>query len=123
MAPAGEGDAAAGGGLASGVFDQVPKDTAEKLGMAADVIDAHPAALQLRYLQTLVEISAEKASTTIFPVPIDLLRLFLEPRAAAHAPPSRPPPSQVGPGAPQLAPQAPQRPLPPRTPPFGDENG
>ncbi|HYZ90007.1 MAG TPA: slipin family protein, partial [Myxococcales bacterium] len=38
---------------------------AEKLGMAADVIDAHPAALQLRYLQTLVEISAEKASTTI----------------------------------------------------------
>ena len=93
---------------------------AEKLGMAADVIDAHPAALQLRYLQTLVEISAEKASTTIFPVPIDLLRLFLEPRAAAHAPPSRPPPSQVGPGAPQLAPQ---RPLPPRTPPQGDQNG
>ena len=96
---------------------------AEKLGMAADVIDAHPAALQLRYLQTLVEISAEKASTTIFPVPIDLLRLFLEPRAAAHASPSRPPPSQVGPGAPQLAPQAPQRPLPPRTPPQGDQNG
>ena len=46
---------------------------AEKLGMAADVIHAHPTALQLRYLQTLVEISAEKASTTIFPVPIDLL--------------------------------------------------
>jgi hypothetical protein len=90
--------------------------------MAADVIDAHPAALQLRYLQTLVEISAEKASTTIFPVPIDLLRLFLEPRAAAHASASRPPP-QVGPGAPQLSPQAPQRPLPPRTPPHGDQNG
>jgi regulator of protease activity HflC (stomatin/prohibitin superfamily) len=50
---------------------------AEKLGMAADVIDAHPAALQLRYLQTLVEISAEKASTTIFPVPIDLINAFL----------------------------------------------
>jgi regulator of protease activity HflC (stomatin/prohibitin superfamily) len=50
---------------------------AEKLGMAADVIDAHPAALQLRYLQTLVEISAEKASTTIFPVPIDLIATFL----------------------------------------------
>jgi regulator of protease activity HflC (stomatin/prohibitin superfamily) len=46
---------------------------AEKLGMAADVIHAHPTALQLRYLQTLVEISAEKASTTIFPVPIDLI--------------------------------------------------
>jgi regulator of protease activity HflC (stomatin/prohibitin superfamily) len=50
---------------------------AEKLGMAADVIDAHPAALQLRYLQTLVEISAEKASTTIFPVPIDLIASFM----------------------------------------------
>ncbi len=50
---------------------------AEKLGMAADVIDAHPAALQLRYLQTLVEISAEKNSTTIFPVPIDLIASFL----------------------------------------------
>jgi regulator of protease activity HflC (stomatin/prohibitin superfamily) len=68
---------------------------AEKLGMAADVIDAHPAALQLRYLQTLVEISAEKASTTIFPVPIDLISTFLgagrtqplQQRPAAPAPP------------------------------------
>jgi len=51
---------------------------AEKLGMAADVIAAHPTALQLRYLQTLVEISAEKASTTIFPVPIDLLTPILK---------------------------------------------
>ena len=51
---------------------------AEKLGMAADVIDSHPAALQLRYLQTLVEISAEKASTTIFPVPIDLIASFMK---------------------------------------------
>jgi len=50
---------------------------AEKLGMAADVIQAHPSALQLRYLQTLVEISAEKASTTIFPVPIDLITAFM----------------------------------------------
>jgi hypothetical protein len=46
--------------------------------MAADVIDSHPAALQLRYLQTLVEISAEKASTTIFPVPIDLIASFMK---------------------------------------------
>ena len=51
---------------------------AEKLGMAADVIHAHPTALQLRYLQTLVEISAEKNSTTIFPVPIDLIKHFLD---------------------------------------------
>ena len=62
---------------------------AEKLGMAADVIDAHPAALQLRYLQTLVEISAEKASTTIFPVPIDLIASFMKaqlPRERLEAP-------------------------------------
>ena len=95
---------------------------AEKLGMAADVIDAHPAALQLRYLQTLVEISAEKASTTIFPVPIDLLQTFLD-RGGPRAPPPRAP-AQVGPPAtPQLHPQAPQRPLPPRSPPQGDQNG
>jgi hypothetical protein len=95
---------------------------AEKLGMAADVIDAHPAALQLRYLQTLVEISAEKASTTIFPVPIDLLQTFLNHRAPREPPPRAP--AQVGPPAtPQLHPQAPQRPLPPRTPPQGDQNG
>ena len=51
---------------------------AEKLGMAADVIDAHPAALQLRYLQTLVEISSDKSNTTIFPLPIELLTPFLK---------------------------------------------
>jgi hypothetical protein len=34
--------------------------------------------LQLRYLQTLTEIAAEKNSTTIFPVPIDLIKMFLE---------------------------------------------
>ncbi len=64
---------------------------AEKLGMAADVIDAHPAALQLRFLQTLVEVSAEKASTIVFPVPIDMLSSFLkraaEPPGALPRPP------------------------------------
>ena len=49
---------------------------AEKLSMAADIIAKHPAALQLRYLQTLVEISAEKNSTTLFPIPIDILSFF-----------------------------------------------
>jgi regulator of protease activity HflC (stomatin/prohibitin superfamily) len=78
-------------------------EAAEKLGMAADVIDAHPAALQLRYLQTLVEISAEKNSTTIFPVPIDLIRAFLDrspatlPAAAPLARPPAPPAAPVGP--------------------------
>ncbi|HEY7533863.1 MAG TPA: slipin family protein [Nitrospiraceae bacterium] len=51
---------------------------AQKLAEAADVISQNPAALQLRYLQTLVEISAEKNSTTIFPIPIDTIAPFLK---------------------------------------------
>jgi regulator of protease activity HflC (stomatin/prohibitin superfamily) len=51
---------------------------AEKLGQAADIIARSPGALQLRYLQTLVEISTEKTSTIMFPLPIDLFRPFLE---------------------------------------------
>jgi regulator of protease activity HflC (stomatin/prohibitin superfamily) len=47
---------------------------AEKLGMAAEVLQKQPAAIQLRYLQTLVEIGAEKNTTVIFPVPIDILK-------------------------------------------------
>jgi len=96
---------------------------AEKLGMAADVIDAHPAALQLRYLQTLVEISAEKASTTIFPVPIDLIRPFIDAKLRPQSLPTPRSPAHVGAPAPQMQPQSPQRPLPPRTPPQGDQNG
>jgi regulator of protease activity HflC (stomatin/prohibitin superfamily) len=53
---------------------------AEKLSQAADVIARAPGALQLRYLQTLVEISAEKNSTIVFPLPIELVKAFLEPR-------------------------------------------
>jgi len=49
-----------------------------KLREAADVISGNPTALQLRYLQTLTEVASEKNSTTIFPVPIDLLRPFIE---------------------------------------------
>jgi len=51
---------------------------AEKLAQAASVIGANPAALQLRFLQTLTEVATEKNSTTIFPVPIDLLKPFME---------------------------------------------
>jgi regulator of protease activity HflC (stomatin/prohibitin superfamily) len=47
---------------------------AAKLAEAADIIDAHPSALQLRYLQTLSEIATENNSTTVFPIPIDLLK-------------------------------------------------
>jgi regulator of protease activity HflC (stomatin/prohibitin superfamily) len=46
---------------------------AEKLAMAAAVIQKEPAALQLRYLQTLVEIGTEKNTTIVFPLPLDIL--------------------------------------------------
>ena len=51
---------------------------AEKLTQAANVISANPTALQLRFLQTLAEIATEKNSTTIFPVPIDIISPFLK---------------------------------------------
>jgi regulator of protease activity HflC (stomatin/prohibitin superfamily) len=50
----------------------------QKLADAAEVISKHPIALQLRFLQSLVEVAAEKNSTTIFPVPIDLLTPFIK---------------------------------------------
>ncbi|HVV44210.1 MAG TPA: slipin family protein [Bryobacteraceae bacterium] len=48
----------------------------EKLAMAAHIIQQQPAAIQLRYLQTLVEIGAEKNTTIVFPLPVDLLAAF-----------------------------------------------
>src|SRR3989338_6111736 len=50
---------------------------AAKLSDAAEVIAKHHIALQLRYLQTLVEISTEKSSTIAFPIPIDIISQFL----------------------------------------------
>ena len=50
----------------------------QKLAEAAAVMSKEPITLQLRYLQTLVEIAAEKNSTTIFPIPLDLIKPFLE---------------------------------------------
>ena len=74
---------------------------AEKLGKAADVIAQSPGALQLRYMQTLIEISAEKSSTIIFPLPIDLITPLM--RSALDKttdgqpspPPSSPPPPVI----------------------------
>ena len=51
---------------------------AQKLSDAAKIISENPIALQLRYLQTLREVAAENNSTTIFPVPIDLLTPFMQ---------------------------------------------
>src|SRR4030066_1355763 len=51
---------------------------AAKLAEAANIISVNPAAIQLRFLQTLTEVATEKNSTTIFPIPIDLLTPFLK---------------------------------------------
>jgi hypothetical protein len=62
----------------------------EKLAQAAEVMAAHPAALQLRLLQTVVEVATEKNSTLVLPFPVELLR-FLEratPGEAGTATPS-----------------------------------
>ena len=50
----------------------------ERLKDAALVIEDHPIALQLRYLQTLIELGASQSTTIVFPAPIDLLTPFLE---------------------------------------------
>jgi regulator of protease activity HflC (stomatin/prohibitin superfamily) len=50
----------------------------ERLKDAALVLEHHPVALQLRYLQTLLEVSGSQSTTIVFPAPIDLLRPFLE---------------------------------------------
>jgi len=49
-----------------------------KLSEAATILSQNPMALQLRYLQTLIEISTEKNSTIVFPLPIDILKVFME---------------------------------------------
>jgi regulator of protease activity HflC (stomatin/prohibitin superfamily) len=58
---------------------------AQRLAEAAAIMAREPMALQLRYLQTLAEIATENNSTTIFPVPIDILRPLLD---AARKPPA-----------------------------------
>src|SRR5881296_1086704 len=62
----------------------------EKLAQAAHIIGSEPAAIQLRYLQTVTEISSENNSTTFFPIPIDLLKGFLEAVARKPAMPALP---------------------------------
>ena len=56
-----------------------PRDEAAKrLAEAAAIIQEYPIALQLRYLQTLQVVAAENNSTTLFPIPIDLLEAFMQ---------------------------------------------
>jgi regulator of protease activity HflC (stomatin/prohibitin superfamily) len=79
----------------------------KKLAQAAAVMSADPAALQLRLLQTVVEVAAEKNSTLVMPVPVELLRFFdrAAPAAPAAAPAAVPAAAPATP-APEPAPPA-----------------
>ncbi len=61
-------------------------EASETLGRAAAALETHPAALQLRLLSTMVEVSAERNSTLIFPVPVELLRFVESVSANGGAP-------------------------------------
>jgi regulator of protease activity HflC (stomatin/prohibitin superfamily) len=61
-------------------------EAAERLSEAANVIGTHPAALQLRYLQTLSGIATDRSSFIVFPIPIDLLRPFVSANGRVAAP-------------------------------------
>ncbi|MGN6663646.1 MAG: slipin family protein [Solirubrobacterales bacterium] len=73
---------------------------AQKLTDAADIISTNPASLQLRYLQTLLEIGTNQNTTVVFPLPMDVFEPFLQaaggerpkPRPRPPAPPEEPPP-------------------------------
>jgi len=55
-------------------------EASSKLAEAAGVLETQPAAMQLRYLQTLTEIGAEQNTTIVFPLPIDLLNAWVKPQ-------------------------------------------
>lgn len=61
---------------------------AQRLAEAADIMGRSPITLQLRYLQTLAEIATEHNSTTVFPLPIDLLEPFIRLRQMVSPPPA-----------------------------------
>ncbi len=67
---------------------------AERLAQAAQLMAVHPASLQLRYLQTLAEISTEKSTIVVFPLPVDILSGLMQAvgRSAGN-PPATPPPT------------------------------
>ncbi len=83
----------------------------EKLSQAALVLSQNPAAIQLRYLQTLSEIATEKNSTTLFPIPIDLITPFMKQHLGGGQPsqpqmPATQQPYQPAPTPPTERPQA-----------------
>lgn len=83
-----------------------------QLAEAAEVIYQNPIAIQLRYLQTLTEIGAERNTTVVFPLPIDMLGAFIS-RFGPDGRRAGPSPAPEGaPAAPQPEPTAPEEPAP-----------
>jgi regulator of protease activity HflC (stomatin/prohibitin superfamily) len=82
---------------------------AQKLTDAADIISTNPASLQLRYLQTLLEIGSNQNTTVVFPLPMDVLEPFVGKGSAKRAEGTERPPRQ------------PASPPPPPEPPAADE--
>ncbi len=68
---------------------------AQKLADAADIISTNPATLQLRYLQTLLEMGVNQNTTIVFPIPLDMFKAFTQPREdQSPRRPSAPPPPE-----------------------------
>ncbi len=78
---------------------------AQKLTDAADIISTNPASLQLRYLQTLLEIGSNQNTTIVFPLPMDVIEPFLGGGGAKERHrPKPPPPASPEPDADDLPP-------------------
>jgi regulator of protease activity HflC (stomatin/prohibitin superfamily) len=75
---------------------------AQKLTDAADIISANPASLQLRYLQTLLEIGGSQNTTVVFPLPLDMLQPFLGGAADGQGARRSPPTPPAAPPEPQI---------------------
>ena len=76
-------------------YARYDESTSAKLGEAADVIGRNPVTIQLRYLQTLLEIGSEQNSTIVFPLPIDLIGPLMQ-AVSGHSTTAGAPPA-IGP--------------------------
>ncbi len=103
---------------------------AQKLTDAADIISTNPASLQLRYLQTLLEIGGSQNTTVVFPLPMDILEPFQQAIKGASKPqpppkpaaPPPPPPSRTPTTSPRPAAEHPERARAPHRPADGSAN-
>jgi len=90
---------------------------AQKLTDAADIISTNPASLQLRYLQTLLEIGTNQNTTVVFPLPMDVLEPFVGKGAAGRAAGTERPPRPPAPAPPEPEPTPVDEPDPGDLPP------